>query len=350
MSGARAPAGIDTLDKDDEALLAQMRADGDGDPSQDIAPAPAPDAAPPAAPDAPAAGDHEPADDRGGQVPSYRLREETAARKAAEAAAAEARAEVERARARFEERLKVLGEVAESAVKSQQAPPAKPAEIAVPDYDTDPIGHLRAKQQILERQLTDKDAIITGLSQNQQAADQAAELRNWASQQEIAFAQKNPDWPQATAFLRASRHAELEAIGYKDAAVRERQVITDLTGIAMAAKQQNADFAEWIYKAAGARGYKKADALPPPLVAPVDTVPASTLPPLMPTAPARAAPAANVQRREAARDNATSLSNVSGSAAPRAMTPAQIADMSDVQFDAYVSQLNGAQKRELFGD
>ena len=349
MSGARAPAGVDPLDKDEEALLEQMRADGDGDASTDLPqPSPVADTGPAPASDTEieSADDTDPSRPATGTVSIKALHEERRLRR-------EAQAEVERARARFEERLKVLGEVAESVVQSQRPAAPKAEEIAIPDYDTDPIGHLRARQQVLERQVADKDAIITGLSQGQQAQDAASELRNWGLAQENAFVQGNPaenrppvqDYPQAMAFLKASRHAELEAIGYTDPAARERQVLTDITGIAMVAKQQNANFAERLYNAATARGYQK---VAPAAVAAPTPAATSTLPPLVPASPRP--PAQSMQRRELARENSTSLSNVGGSPAPRALTPAQIADLSDGQFDAYVAQLNGAQKRELFGD
>ncbi len=348
MSGTRrvpVPAGLDELDSEDEAALAEMRSAGDGDPSVDVEQAP--QAAPVAEPveETPEAVEQpepsQPIEPK--MVPLRTLTDERNQRKAAERAAAEAREETAAARAKFEERLRLIAEATEASIKASQPP--KPEE-TIPDLATDPVGHLTATNAKLAREVEELRAIATGVNQNQQQAASARQLTEWARAQENAFAAtpEGADYAQAVQFLKESRTRELTAFGYTDPAMLEQQVNADIGGIAVAAFQQKGDFARRLYAGAVARGYQK----PAPVARATPTDPA-TLPPLVPEARPTTVPA-NLLRRENGRANATTIGAAGGSPPARTLTPGQIADMDDVAFDRYVSGLSNGRLRELMGD
>lgn len=266
------------------------------------------------------------AENRSKTVPHAQFHAANERRKAAVAAAQKAEQALATERAVTQERLRLLIEAVQQPVAQ-----AKPEPVEIPDISTDPVGHLQAIIAQQAAKQAETDAMLRGFTEQQTQAQQIADLRNWGIQQETAFTATQPDFYKAMDFLREGRHAELEAAGVADPAARHQIIAQDITQIAIAARQQNANYAERLWNVAQKRGYKAAEVIPP--------LDADT------PIPDRAA------RAQAGRDNATTLANV-GSAAPLRLTPEKISNMSEKEFDGVLAKLKGnpAGLRALMGE
>lgn len=333
MSGTK--SAIDTMTAQDSALLDSMRDDG----------APVVDDAPESVDEAPVASeamddDHEddgavPDIEEGEQRPkpskaAIRIKQLIEKTRQSEEKTRQAEEKLRTSEAVIAERLRILTEAAHAAMPP--APVAAP--VPVPDVDTDPVGHFRAVAQQQARELADMKAVLSGFSEQQNQARAAAEMRAWGEAQERDFMSREPSYADATNYLLAGRHAELEAIGISDPAERQRIIQNDVTQIAAKSRQDGVNFAERIFNLASKRGFQKQAAAP--------VVPAlDTDAPL----PDRAA------RVENGRANSTTIAGA-GSPPARTMSPDRIANMSERDFANYVAKIQGnpAALRELLGN
>jgi len=146
---------------------------------------------------------------------------------------------------------------------AQQAQP-QPKEPQFPDINTDPAGHILAKQQYLESEL----AKIRGqASEREQAAQQEARtnemLQRYASHVS-QYTKQAPDFNEAYAYLAQAREKELELAGYSDPVDRTNRLQYEeglLVGRAMMTGQ---DPAHMLYELAKFRGYAKSAPEPKP--------------------------------------------------------------------------------------
>jgi hypothetical protein len=254
MSATMDAPWLEKLDASDNALLDAMRAD---------------DAAPRRLPDAPAAAAMpEPGSGESGpyvEVPDDGTFDHLKAEREPDDADRRVAAAEERLRtverqgaaelARAQERLNILTQLA-----TAQAPAAAPAPI--PDVDADPIGHFRAVSERSAREVQQLAATVRGMHEGQQRAQQMHALRQWGTNQELAFEAKEPSYRAAMAFLKQSRDEELEALGVTDPAERQRVLANDVSAIAAKAAQDRANFAERLYRTAEKRGWKAPNAAP----------------------------------------------------------------------------------------
>lgn len=307
------------LTADEQSLLDQMRAD-DG---KDLPlPAPiTPNAAEPAASPPPeTADDTEPAQPQPQRtVPLAALHEERERRKRAEQ---DRDAERERQRL-LEERTNILlqriGQ--QQAAPEQQRAPA-PAQPAIPDLATDPVGHIlatqRAQQQKLDefsgatKQQTDE------LNQKFLQQQELAALAQHAQALEQQFSVDNPDYPQAVQHLVKVRHQELEAIGFRNPGERHRIIQNEGLGVAARMLQQGGNPAEAIYALAKMRGY----------AAPAQ---AASGPAQTETPQGSAAVEQRLQNVAAGQQQARSLGNVRGSG-PAPLTAQRLLQMTEAEF------------------
>ena len=371
MSGAQTiptPRGLDALDASDLALIDSMR-DDDGGADADLGPEPSRQQ-PPAEPAATEPETHDdfeveideapPVDNsRAKTVPHAQFHAINERRKvaetkaaAAEAKAAETLATLERERAVLQARVGMLASLAEA--QSTPAPvvpvAASAPEPELPDVHTDPIEHFRALAERQQRVAAQERAaredlagIVRGMQEQQQRAQQVAEMRGWAAVQERQFMAREPTYDAAMNWLRQNRHEELEAIGITDSARRDQIINNDVSEIAHLARREGANFPERLFKAAQKRGFVQAAPPPPPA-----TAAAPVIPPL--DAEIDPAVAARATAAETARYNATTLSGV-GAAPPARLSVARLADMSEAQFAAFYGSIkdNPAKMREVFG-
>lgn len=319
------PKGLDKLTPDEVKLMEAMRADDDGAIPLDDGVKKTLSRT--AAKDEPAAGvdpqieieDPVEPQQQNNTVPHQAFHAERERRKAAEARAAEVEREKAADMARLQERLNTVIGIAQVAATPPAAAPV--AEEALPDVNTDPVGHFRAVSERQAKKLGDLEAILSGFQQRQQSAAQHQELRNWGAAQEAAFASTEPSYNAAMNHLTASRHEELAAIGVTDPAERQRIIAQDVTNIANRARQEGANFAERLFTLAVKRGFEKA-------------APTAAATPAIPALDAEPA----VDRTASARDNATTIGSL-GAAPPTRLSVAKIADMNEAQFAALTERL-----------
>lgn len=325
------PSGLDAFSPEELAAIADMSDDAPGDDGSIAAPEPAAPAAPTAedleidVPEAPAAAV---APERSRTVPQQALHQEREKRRAAEKKALERETELaaeKAARAQDQAVLQARVDMIAKLAETQAAVPVAPvAEEALPDKTTDPIGYFEALTGRMQKRLEAQDGMLRGFAEQQRRAQQGAELRAWGMAQENEFAEREPDYSDAMEFLKASRRAELRALGVTDAAERERTIAQDVNTIALVARRDGANFAERLFKTAQERGFVKKAAAP--------AVPAA---PAIPALDAEFSSAA--ARAERGRENAMTLSTV-GSAPAAKLSVERIANMSESEFDALITK------------
>lgn len=231
---------------------------------------------------------------------------------------------------RTEERLAMLAATVQEALKPPPAAAAAP--IAIPDFDADPAGHIRATFTAQQRQMEELRGALGQYGQNfqqmQQAAaqqQQVADLQRWAQQQEAAEIAANPAYIKAQEHLLAGRHAELEAIGYSPEQ-RQQAIYNDILQLANSTRQNGGNFAQAVVAIAKSRGWAPPAAPPPETGIPIADA-------------SEAATRAATQQR--GQDMALSLGSRGG--APRGpVTAASLAAMSDADF----SKLLAAGKKD----
>lgn len=143
----------------------------------------------------------------------------------------------------------------------QQQPPQQPTaeskpdqEIEVPDFNEDPIGHLRAKNELLERQLQD---VTAERSQRQQAVQQMQQfetLRTNVQQLETEFAKNTADYGDAVGFMYDQVRRMGVAMGYPESQL-DGIVSQTAMDITVRALQQGKNPAQAAYEAARAMGW-----------------------------------------------------------------------------------------------
>jgi hypothetical protein len=151
----------------------------------------------------------------------------------------------------------------EQMVSRMQAPPTIPEapspDEEIPAFEDDPIGHLRAKNAVLEKQLGD---VLTKQNQQTQAGQQAAQFQNFRTQVdtlETAFSKDHPDYGEAVNYLYSAVGNMAKAMGYPPEQVQQiiSQTASDIAVRAMHAQRNPAEMA---YEAAKQMGWTAASA------------------------------------------------------------------------------------------
>lgn len=210
-------------------------------------------------------------------------------------------------RARMEERWRILQEA--NRPQQQQSAPPEP--------DTDIFGAVKHDRQVIQ-------SVTNKLSQweNQQRQQaQMAQLNNWAAAQEKAFKQDKPDYDGALEYLRQSRLEEMKDAGLDGQQAVAALQMEELQLIVQSARQQK-NPAELAYSIAKRRGFQA----PKPqedLSKKLDVI-------------------------EAGQQQSKSLSGVGGKAGGGEPSLADIAKMSDDDFEAWKTK-NPAKWRRARG-
>lgn len=140
--------------------------------------------------------------------------------------------------------------------QGQQQPPSQPPvnEIEIPDFEEDPIGHLRAKNDLLERQLADVNMDRVQRQQATQQLGQFQQLQQGVSQMEAEFAKVTPDYNEAVGFMYEHAAKMAQAMGYAPQQIQQHlsQLAMD---ISVRALQQGKNPAQAAYEAAKQLGY-----------------------------------------------------------------------------------------------
>lgn len=239
--------------------------------------------------------------------------------------------------ARGEERLAILNEAFNSngdpkgQANGQAQQPANPLEEAPIDIEKDFVGW--AKQQ--ERQ---KKYLIDQLNTHRTTTEQRD---NFRSLKEVyhadakAMLQADPQFEDAYRHLVAGRHRELEFMGMKDEAERNRYIANEEAALVQQAIQQGQRPAVVIYEMAKARGFV-------PKTTPNPTVPGNGQPQQLSAAQQKIATVKNGQAA------AQTLSQA-GSGSSEGLTFASLAAMSDEEFARAIDGMSKAQVERFMG-
>ena len=150
--------------------------------------------------------------------------------------------------ARFDERLAVLNEAFKG---NLPASAQQTQDTAAPDPEKDIFGAFKwATERIakLESKL-DNTSNETKLELAKQT------LRSHYDSTVTAYRKTQPAFDAAKTFLTEGRHKELEALGYADAAERQRMIDSQEAQLAINAYRNKSNAAEMLYKLAVARGF-----------------------------------------------------------------------------------------------
>lgn len=206
--------------------------------------------------------------------------------------------------------------------QQQQPAAAQEPQVQIPDYATDPVGHLRAQNELLQRQMREMAGYLSGQNEQQQQwtqqQQQQAAVANFIATHEQEFRAQAPDYDAAAQFLQKSRADEYRALGMTNPIQIQNALHQDLIAMANIAYQNGTNVAEAAYNLAKSRGYKAA------------------------------APQAGAQQHDNAarlaaisqgQQHAASLSQ-SGGAAPAPMSIEKLLAMSDSDFAKATSGMN----------
>lgn len=239
-------------------------------------------------------------------------------------------------RARGEERLAILNEAFTGSgdpktANGQQQQPTNPLDEAPIDIEKDFVGW--AKQ--MQRQ---KDYLVEQLQNTSRRSEQTETMRTVKEAYHAdakALLQADPQFEDAYRHLVAGRHRELEFMGMKDEAERNRYIAQEETALVMQAIQQGQRPAQVIYEMAKARGF-------------------------MPKAPAipgqqqngqQPALSAAQQKIAAVKNGQTAAQTLStaGSGSSEGLTFAALANMTDEEFARAVDGMSKAQVERFLG-
>lgn len=322
MSGA-----LDTLTPEEQAELDQMRRD-------DNSGAPPP----PKGQEEPEVAATEPEPQKGVQEPTHApesqpamvdkraLDEERDRRRKMAQELEEVKRAAAAERARIEERLRLLTEVAQSHVAPKaEEPPEPPA----PDFSVDPAGFFkhsfeqlsRHQQKIAER-LAKVESGATEQTQRQQQDQAVQELQQWAIAQENEFARETPDYQAAMQYLHNVRAESLRTLGETDPAVIQRTIRNDVLQAANNARQRGKNLGEMLYTIAKHNGYRAAE---PASASATEVAPTS-------------ASTTAAERLVRGRDMATTL-GTTGNAPRGELAPQHLVDMSEKEFEDFLGKI-----------
>lgn len=186
-----------------------------------------------------------------GYAPVQALHEARA--KAKEAVAAE-KARADKLEQTFQDFLK------RSTLSPTQTAKQEPPKVTIPDFETDPVGHLKAAQAALDEKLAKYDSEQKERSQREEAdARTQTNLQKYANAVS-AFKKENADYDAAMQFLMDVRDKELEVAGYTDPTDRSNRLQYEEGLIAGKALNEGQSPASRFYELAKHRGFKGAGA------------------------------------------------------------------------------------------
>lgn len=147
----------------------------------------------------------------------------------------------------------------------QQPQQAEPAP-QIPDFAQDPVGHLRAQNEMLARQLQQVTQHLNGqMQQSQQMTEQQQaqqRVQHFLASDEAKFRTQAPDYDAAAQFLQQSRAAEYRALGMSNPMEINQALQQDVIAMVNIAQRNGTSVAEAAYNLAKARGYKAASSAP----------------------------------------------------------------------------------------
>ena len=178
------------------------------------------------------------------------------------AALQEERAERKRLRDDLQRMQQQQEALVQRILANQQQPAQQEPQVQIPDYATDPVGHLRAQNEILARQMQQMASYLNGQHQQTEQMTQQQQVQqqvtNFLVTDEARFRQTAPDYDAAAQFLQQSRAAEYRALGMQNPMEIQQALQQDIMAMVNIAQRNGTSVAEAAYNLAKARGYKPA--------------------------------------------------------------------------------------------
>lgn len=262
-------------------------------------------------------------------VPYERFKEANDRRKETERELAELRRKSE---ARFEELLKLVPQPA--------AQTETPQASAIPDVQTDPVGHIVGTLQQLGASQQQIQQVVEQQRAQQQQQQLVMAVQQRAAALEADYRAQTPEYDGAITYLRQFRDRQLQAAGMTDPTQRAQQIAAETFQIAAGALQQGGNPAERLHRIAEASGWTK------PAGEQQAGGQAAFGQPTAPAQPAVPDQAARLQMVQRGQEQSRGLGNVRGNG-PGPMTAAKLLDMDD---DAFLEAMKKSKDaRRLMG-
>jgi hypothetical protein len=152
----------------------------------------------------------------------------------------------------MEERFTQLQNIVAQRLTPQQQQQQQPE---IPDVAVDPVGHFKARAEMLEREINGLRQPIQEMRQQTEQERQVAALRNHVTAQEAQFVQAKPDYYDALSHMQALSVQGIKALGYSD---QQAVALASQEYLKMAYRiaSQGENVAEHVYQMALANGYQ----------------------------------------------------------------------------------------------
>jgi hypothetical protein len=191
-------------------------------------------------------------------------------------------------------------------LKAQEEERARANQPSVPDLADDPVGHFAMKTDMTAKELAEVREKLTKQEQERQQAEQRERFQLTVASHEREFAKQTPDYMEAMEFIRAKRDSDLQIYGVVDPAERLKIIQNEAMGMAWNAIQSSENPAKRAYELAKNWGFKpksqKADE--------------------------------KIETLQKGAEAAKSLSG-KGAASPGQISPEDLLEMSDEEFDKH---------------
>ncbi len=125
----------------------------------------------------------------------------------------------------------------------------------IPKYDEDPLGHMAARNETLEKELKSVSEKLDGMTKQSSQTAFMQQMNDQVGSAEAEFRSAHPDYDQALKYLKDVTRSDLSDQGY-DAAAIEQTLQAGKLGLAHAALQQGKNPAQVIYERAKRYGFR----------------------------------------------------------------------------------------------
>lgn len=128
-------------------------------------------------------------------------------------------------------------------------------QVQIPEFETDPLGHMAAKLKLAEQRLSDIDRQSAQQREQQRINQQGQEIVSWYAAQAREFVKEAPDFSDAYTYLTGMIDKELEVRGYSDPMQRAAVINYEEGRILANCKKTGQNPAKVIYNLAKFRGF-----------------------------------------------------------------------------------------------
>lgn len=129
-------------------------------------------------------------------------------------------------------------------------------EAQAPEYEQDPLGHLRHSKDLAEKEVQEMKKWRENLENSQKAQNEFAAFQQRVNNSEAKFAESNPDYWEAAQFVAKAKRDELEELGIPNEQINS-VLQNQLVALTATALRGQKDPAQVIYALAKKSGFAK---------------------------------------------------------------------------------------------